>query len=172
MKENPSTDYCSPQQVAKNDAELEAWNQFYETCSFFRCSEKNCLLLCETVFRYFLQRIHSTYPTLEAQFDDDEATARGDFAYFLDVAIEKRKLSKKNSEETALSDATGRKRYKDFIWTRARRQHNPLKEIRGLMMKGKGSVVADATIDYLRKEVWSIDIRELKNNATSKWIKN
>lgn len=148
----------TPEQLAKNAAELAAWNQFYETCSFFRCDEDNCLLLCKTVFGHFNKFVGMTFPKMAKRFDDPGYT--GDFARFLEEEMEKHGLKPETEGQTELSDETGRKRYKDYVWTRARNQPKaPLKAIRGLMLTGQNSVLQDAARKFLRAEFSDFDIR-------------
>ena len=158
MNKATSSSGETPEQLAKNAAEFAAWNQFYETCSFFRCDEDNCLLLCETVFGHFKKFVGGAFPKMAKRFDDPGYT--GDFARFLEEEMEKHGLKPETEEQTELSDENGRKRYKDYVWTRARNQPEaPLKAIRGLMLTGQNSVLRDATIKFLRAEISAFDIR-------------
>ena len=147
----------TPEQLAKNAAELAAWNQFYETCSFFRCDEDNCLLLCRTLIEYFRRDVYGSFPNLEGRFDDPGF--EGDFAHFLEGEMESHRLRPETEEKTELSDAAGRKRYKDYVWTCARSQPDaPLKAIRGLMLTGQNSILHSAMEHFLREEVSIVDI--------------
>ena len=62
MKNNSQPSNKSPELLVRNEKALAAWNQFYETCSFFLCDENNCMLLCNTVFRYFKNYVYSAFP--------------------------------------------------------------------------------------------------------------
>ena len=154
----------TPEQLARNAAELAAWNQFYETCSFFRCDEDNCLLLCSTVFEHFRKYVDGTFPKMAKRFGDPGYM--GEFARFLDAEMEKHGLKSTTEEQTELSDEAGRKRYKDYVWTRARKQPEaPLKAIRGLMLTGQNSVLQDAARKFLRTEFLDYDIRSGSSNS-------